>query len=213
MSYQAPYGQQPYAQAPYGQQPYGQQPYGQQPQQYAQPQPYAQYPPQQYAPQQYPPQPSNQKPPMQNQNQSYDTLIPKKEDRFKTSEYKDLWATILWVVFLIGFAGISYFSFKNADFAANSTSSSGNGTTKNAGTFKIESSDIGFVVAATAICGFVLSLLYFFAMQKFAGTLIKVTMVIAIVLNFVFAAIFFYLKAYIPAVMWLILALLYGNFY
>jgi hypothetical protein len=136
-------------------------------------------------------------------------LVPKKEERFKATKYKDLWAVILWVVFLIGLAVISYLGVSRLQQPAS-------GTTRppptNTGSidFRLSDSDIGIAVASTVVTGFVLSLLYFLAMQKFAGTLIKVTLVMAIAFNFVLAGVFFYLRQYPTAIIWLIFGAIYA---
>lgn len=98
-----PYGQQ------YGNQQYANQQYGNQYAQQQQPQFQQQY---QQQPQQYQQQ-QNQQQQYQNQQQpkpqhsSLADLIPKKDDRFKPSSYKDLWAAILFILTLLGFAVLS----------------------------------------------------------------------------------------------------------
>ncbi|KAI8902208.1 hypothetical protein BC833DRAFT_574132 [Globomyces pollinis-pini] len=47
-------------------------------------------------------------------------------------------------------------------------------------------------------------------MQKFAGTLIKVTLVLAVVSNFVLAALFAYAGATVAAIILLVFGLLFG---
>jgi hypothetical protein len=142
-----------------------------------------------------------------------DVVLPKKEDRFKNSAYKDLWATILWIVFVLGFAVISYFGITNLKtLNTNNTSVSANQSSANSGNlnFKLIDSDIGILVAGTAGTGFILSFLYFFAIQKFAGTMIKISLVIAIIFNFAIAGLFLYLRQYIPGVLMLLMAGIYA---
>ena len=203
-----------------------QQQYGQ-PQQFYPPQNQQFYPPQQQQQQQqyYPPQQQQQyyapqQPAMTDDKshvyvapaagvggaQAFDNLIPKKEERFKATQYKDLWATILWVICLIGLAVISYFGISRLRNLTPPTSGNGSGSIE----FKLSDGDIGISVASTVVTGFVLSLLYFLAMQKFAGTLIKITLVLAIVFNFIVAGLFFYLKQYVPAIVWLLFGAIYA---
>jgi hypothetical protein len=216
MSYQNQYGQQQYGQQQYGQQPYGQQQYGQQPygqQQYGQ-QPYGQQP--------YGQQPYGQQQYTQNMNTSYQppqgnygsnatfvsTAPPKKEDRFKPSGYPNLWATILWLVCLGGFLFIFSFSFNGFKDVISRKEPS---TTARIN-FELSAGDIAFSLGSVLGAGFVLSMLYFLAMLRFAGTLIKISMVASVIVNFLIAILLMYLQIYIAGVMMLLLAGLYAYF-
>ncbi|KAJ3261960.1 putative choline transporter, neither null mutation nor overexpression affects choline transport [Boothiomyces macroporosus] len=222
MSYQQPpqYNQQYPQQQQYGQQQYGQPQY-QKPAEYQQPyqQPYQQQYQQQPAPnayqQQYQQPPPNFQHSPQNSDrpsaQSNDPLIPKKEDRFKASAAKDVWAILLWVVCLTGSVAVSFYAYTNMNKAPSdatkvrtTTTSSSNGSTDINLNVPTKDMIIGFSISAVA--GFIFSLVYFLLIQKFAGTLITITMVIACVLNFVVAGIFFALGQIVPAIIWLILA-------
>ncbi|KAJ3315636.1 putative choline transporter, neither null mutation nor overexpression affects choline transport [Boothiomyces sp. JEL0838] len=192
MSYQ----QQPYGQSPYGQpQQYQQNGYGGQQQYYQQPQPQVY---QQTAPPNY-----------QNQN----NLQPKKEDRFKSTQYKDGWAIALWFICLLGFTGVSAYSI---NYLRTSTSSSSGSTSSNtnsgtSGTttqVDIPTGEIIGVLVTSAVAGFLLSTFYFFLMQRFAGTLIKVTLIIAIIVNFAIAALFFIVGQFVGGIVMLVVACL-----
>jgi hypothetical protein len=135
--------------------------------------------------------------------QSFENLIPKKEERFKSTRYKDVWASALWFLFLIGLAVITYFGSTRLRNLPSPTSG-------DTGGFRISDSDIGISIASTVVTGFILSLLYFMAMQRFAGTLIKVTLVLAIAFNFVVAAVFFYLRQFTAAIVWLLFGAIYA---
>ncbi|KAJ3269818.1 putative choline transporter, neither null mutation nor overexpression affects choline transport [Terramyces sp. JEL0728] len=201
---QQPYGQQPYQQQPYGQQQYGQQPYQQQ-----------QYGQQQYGQSPYgtPPPNTNQPPPQPYVYQSNEPLNnnapvqpPKKEDRFKSSKYKDIWAVGLWIIC------INY--LRDPAHTAN-TNSNSSGVAKRATTstssnpqFSVSTNNfIGVLVTSVGV-GFIISVIYFFMMQKFAGTLIKITMILAIVMNFAVAALFFILGQFVTGIIMLVLAAL-----
>ena len=155
---QPPYGQQQYGQQPpYAQQQYGQQNYGQQ---YGQPV-YSQQP-QPYQQQQGQVPYGKVEPHAALQghsaNHSDHTFIaPKKEDRFKTSGYKDLWALLLWIVSLVGFGVVAGISIKDLRVDLNGGSSA---------TPVVAPADIGYLVAGTAVFGFILSTIYFYLMQK-----------------------------------------------
>ena len=154
-------------------------------QQYYPPQQQQYYPPQQQ--QYYPPQQQNyqanmaQPQPYVAQQQvysqpppptgSYAELIPKKESRFKSTEYKDIWASILWVIFVLGFAGISAFSIPYISKANTNSTSSTNASTSNPSksdnSLNIPASSIGYLIALSAVVGFLLSLGYFFLLQRY----------------------------------------------
>ncbi|KAJ3326197.1 putative choline transporter, neither null mutation nor overexpression affects choline transport [Boothiomyces sp. JEL0866] len=199
---QQPYGQQPYPQQPYGQQPYGQPPYGTPPPNTNPP------PPQPYVYQSTEP---------LNNNSSIEP--PKKEERFKSSQYKDVWAVGLWILCLIGFAGINYLKSHTAsstDTPSNNTPTKRDGTTTSSDPQFSVSTDnfIGILVTSVGV-GFVVSLIYFFMMQRFsfinfrfAGTLIKITLIMAIVMNFAIAALFFILGQFVVGIIMLVLAAL-----
>ncbi|KAJ3305724.1 hypothetical protein HDV03_001132 [Kappamyces sp. JEL0829] len=157
----------------------------------------------------------------QQPNGSYENLVPKKESRFKTGEYKDLWATILWVVTLIGFAVISYISLKNLNLSSstppsNSTSSSSSSSSRTSSSnsadveFNIPGRDIGIVVGIAAVVGLVFTVLYFLLLQRFAGKMIKASLVLSIVFTLAVSALFFYLGQVAPGVIWLIFAAIYA---
>ena len=196
---------------------YGQQPqYGQPQPQYGQPQypQYQQYQQQpqynQYQQQPYPtPVPYGKIEPhaaIQNNNsinQSGHTFVaPKKEDRFKSKGYQDLWALLLWIASLIGFGVVAYIAIKDLRVDL-----SGGGSASPI----LAPADIGYLVAATAVVGFVLSLGYFYLMQNFASVLIKVSLVLVVVTNVIFAILLFALTANIilPIIM-LVLSAIYA---
>ncbi|KAJ3291793.1 putative choline transporter, neither null mutation nor overexpression affects choline transport [Borealophlyctis nickersoniae] len=215
---QQQYGQQPYAPppgAPYAAPPYPpqgapnpytqpqQQPYygGQQQQYYAQPQQagYGQQPQPTYSTQDYPPPPA---PP----TDSADGKFPKQ------SKYKDLWAAIFFLVTLAGFIVTAYFGIKSINLSSGNTNGSNpnNGSGNNGGGFTVPPpKDIGGILATSVGAGFVLSFVYFMMMQRFAGTLIKVTFILSILMTFGLAIAFFALRQYAAAILWLIFALLY----
>ena len=197
---QPPYGQQQYAQQPYGQQNY-QQPYGQ-------PQQYQQQPVYNQQPQPYQQQPMYGKVEphaalQSNMNNSGHTFVaPKKEDRFKTHGYKDLWALILWIVSLVGFGVVAAVAIKDLRVDLNGGSTSAP---------VVAPQDIGYLVAGTTIFGFVLSVIYFVMMQKFASALIKATLVLTVLANIAFAILLFAITSSIifPIIL-LVLAAIYA---
>ncbi|KAJ3326198.1 putative choline transporter, neither null mutation nor overexpression affects choline transport [Boothiomyces sp. JEL0866] len=182
MSYQ----QQQYGQSPYGQpQQYQQNGYGAQPQYYSQPQPqvYQQAPPN-----------------YQNQN----NIQPKKEDRFKSTQYKDGWAIALWFICINHLRT----SATTDNTTTNNQSNVNDNTSGATNQVSIPTGEIIGVLVTSAVVGFLLSVIYFFLMQRFAGTLIKVTLIIAIVVNFAIAALFFIVGQLIAGVFMLIIACL-----
>lgn len=191
-----------------------------------------QYPPQQgqqyqnQQGQQYQPQHGqqyqNQQGPRMNQYQNYpeqsnpplystdpssvDNLIPKKESRFKAGAYKDVWATALFGLFLAGFVAVSYFGIGHLNDPFGST----NPDSPSQPQINIPTKEVIELVILSAIIGFVLSATYFFLLQRFAGKLIKVSLVVSVATNVVLAVYFFYLKQIVAAIIWLVLAALYA---
>ncbi|KAI8906684.1 plasma-membrane choline transporter-domain-containing protein, partial [Gorgonomyces haynaldii] len=196
--YQQPqYGQPQYQQQPYQQQygqPYQQQPYGQPQPQYQQ-QPYTQPYGQQ---QQFTEAPSYQQPPPQN----YEQLVPKKEERFKQGQYKDVWAAILFVLVTLGFAGVSYLGL-NA--LKNLRVGNGNNTGIN-----IKPADIAGVLVTAVVVGLIATTLYFIAMMRFAGKLIITTMVLSVLMNLAFALLMLFYGGFIPGIVLLVLTAIYA---
>ncbi|RKP26383.1 plasma-membrane choline transporter-domain-containing protein [Syncephalis pseudoplumigaleata] len=118
--------------------------------------------------------------------------------------FNDLWAAILFFVHLAGFIVLAAFAvpkgFKSTTKGIIPSTQGGSG-----------SSDITqFVVmmAVAAVISFVLSMLYLLAMQRFAGPMIKITFVLAIILYFVMAALLFVKGSRIGAIIMLILGFL-----
>jgi ABC-type multidrug transport system fused ATPase/permease subunit len=166
-NYKKPNGQQQY-----GEQQYGQQQYGQQPQ-------FQQYPPPQA--------------PMLNtgQTESIGSLIPKKEDRFKpTSEYKDVWAAILYFFSVAAFAALSYFGISKLLSVANQNNSAPNDGTQ---IFPGAGAMAG-IIATAVFVGMGLCILYFMAMRQFTGKMIKISMVLTVVVNVIGVLFLLYLR-------------------
>ncbi|KAI8895526.1 plasma-membrane choline transporter-domain-containing protein [Globomyces pollinis-pini] len=151
--------------------------------------------------------------PLQNNPQAYistrpslDSLLPKKEDRFKPSQYKDVWALVLWVTCLLAFLGFSAYSISNLVKNGEIGSSVGSVNLNASGKSNMEVQDAIGSLVLSIIVGFVVSLLYFMAMQRFTGTLITVTLYFAIAMNFVMAAFFFVAGQPIMGAIMLVLA-------
>jgi hypothetical protein len=163
---------QKFPQGPYAQQPaYGQPAYGQPPPQYGygQQQPY--YPQTNYQtpfPQQPPPPPT-----------IHTTSTPEKFS--KNSQYKDVWAAILFILDIIAFLVVAVIGISN--LASKSGSASGN--------FRVSSSDIAGISVGSVIVGFVLSAIYFWMMEHYTVALIYISFAISILLMLAYAAIGF----------------------
>jgi hypothetical protein len=146
-------------------------------------------------------------------------LIPKKSDRFAPATYKvqlnphqqDVWATILWAIFLGGFIAIASFSIK----ALLSYKQGPSDPSK----FYISGANIAGILLVSIIVSFTLSFLYFMCMQRFAGSMITTSLWISIGLQFVGAAACFYayfkLKQVgylVGGILFVLLGLLWGKF-
>ncbi|TPX31288.1 hypothetical protein SmJEL517_g05328 [Synchytrium microbalum] len=196
---------------------------------------YQQYPPQQpqYYQQQpagynqpsYPPQqPYYAPPPPQNygysgpQNNMYPPPPPpplqtSNDEKFKKVGPKDLWAALLFIVMLIGFAvsayfGISHLTFSDSTNHTNSTTPTNGSTTNNGSSFSLTASQVGTLIAISVGTGFVFTSVYFMLMIKYAGELIHITFIMSIILNFVMAIYLFYIKQYLIAIIWVIFSFL-----
>lgn len=211
-----PYTQQ---QQPYynnSQPPYQQQ---QQPPQYSYPPaqgaPYPPQPyPQQYQQQQAPYQQQQQYPPSgkqhfhQGSNQSSNATAGGNYGGPSTSsvkinpkpKYNDVWATILFVLVLLSYIAVAYFgiSYLRVNF-----DSLGQFVKDN-----LRPLLISFFLSV--IIGLVLTVIYFFLMQSFAGKMIVATGVIMILLNLAVAVFFILSAQWVPGIILLLFTLLYA---
>jgi Plasma-membrane choline transporter len=205
MAYNQQYNNQQgqYQQQQYGQQQYGQQQYGQQ--QYVQQQ-YTEQPAPNY--QQQPPVVYNQQPAQYNNTgntASIAALTPKKEDRFKpTSQYKDIWAALLYFACLIGFTVLSYYGINALSKQSSSKS------TSTLPTSSIPAGHIGGLLATSVVVGLILCVVYFMCMQRFAGKMIKISMVLTVLVNLAFAVFILFLRQFIFGIILLALAALWA---
>lgn len=104
---------------------------------------------------------------------SLEALIPNKNDRFKKrAQFNDSWAAVLFFTCFLAFSCISYSSISAIPFRGSHFQQT-----------KLPLRQMSGFLFTTVGTGFGLSLLYFLAMQKYAGQLIVGTMLIAIVLN------------------------------
>ncbi|TPX61697.1 hypothetical protein PhCBS80983_g00930 [Powellomyces hirtus] len=190
--------QQQYGAPAYPPQGHPQHQYGQQQQQYNQ---YNQY---QQNPQQYQPQPyaaPYNAPNYQQQNYPPPQAPPPQQgsgEKFaKTSKYKDLWAAIVFLLTMAAFAVCVVRGLTSLKFAKNNTGVT-NPENNNAGNEFVvpPPADLGGILAASVGTGFVLSVLYFVAMQKFAGKLIKVSMVLNVLVLAALAAYYAYQRQF-----------------
>jgi hypothetical protein len=161
------YNQQ-YPQGVYPQEPvYGQQPYGQPPPQYgyAQQQPY--YPQTNYQP---PPPP----PTIHTSSTS--------EKFSKNSQYKDVWAAILFVLDIVAFVVVAVIGINN--LSQKSSGSSGN--------FRVSTSDITGISVGSIVVAFVLSAIYFWMMEQYTVALIYISFGVSILIMLAFAVLGFF---------------------
>ncbi|PKB99360.1 DUF580-domain-containing protein [Rhizophagus irregularis] len=125
----------------------------------------------------------------------------------KKPRFQDLWAIILFMIHLIGFAVLSYTGINELINKKNQPS---NTNPNNSDNININiSSNIITLLVIVGIFGFVLSLLYMLLMQRFPKPLIKITLYLSIAFYFVAAAAYAYFRQYIAA----ILLAIFGIFY
>ncbi|KAJ3282915.1 putative choline transporter, neither null mutation nor overexpression affects choline transport, partial [Blyttiomyces sp. JEL0837] len=174
----------------------GQQPlYAQQPQAYyGQPAAYGQpapsYPPQRPPQQQY-------QQPQQPQPKYYEVPPANPPRIVEKPKYEDLWATLLFVVFLVAFVVLAYLGAPNALKDA---------SVDNIG---IKPKDLARLILSAVAAGIVLSVVWFFLMLKFAGTMIHISYFFSIGIMAVATIYFFYIRAIIPGVIWAIFTVLF----
>jgi len=235
---QPPYGQPPYGQPPYGQpqppyeQPYGQQPYGQL---YPQ-QPYGQqYPEQPYGQSPVMPTPNVYgQPPPDSVAINPDGLKKNSDDSYKGSKikfeedpkYQDVWATVVYLLTVVVTIVLAcmyipkmnldelYTSSNSTDSSTNKTTTRSSGTKK---TTKIHSkrSEDGSSYADIIVMGIscvlsagLMTLIYMILIQRYAGKMIKVTLIISIVFNLIYALISFLISPILGGIM-LVFAIIY----
>jgi len=220
------YGQQP----PYGQMPYGQQmPQMPMPTQYGQG--YYQTPPQGYYPP--PPQAAQQKPSEQKLDQSKINISNGKPSKIEFNDepkYQDLWAGILHICTLVVTGAIAFVSIKHMDvnnltkerqpkktnkYHHNNNYNNNYGYNNN---YKREtkqdlsSFDIYTMLGSALVGATVLTMFYMFLIQKFAGKMIKGTLILSIIFNIVLAVLSFLANPLIGIIM-LIFAIIYAACY
>ncbi|KAJ3125696.1 putative choline transporter, neither null mutation nor overexpression affects choline transport [Nowakowskiella sp. JEL0407] len=184
----------------------GQQPYGFQPP----PNPYQAYPPQaSYAPpSSYPPPPPS-------------TFQASSGEKFsKNSKFKDVWATILFLIHLGGFGVGAYFGLTELLYQIRDPKSSlnkqgGNSSTSLTSQFTSDglSRTLGITLGSSVGAAAVFSLIYYFCMQRFTGKMIHVTFILAVLIFAVFAAYMIYIRNYIGGILTGIFALIYAFMY
>ncbi|KAI8821083.1 plasma-membrane choline transporter-domain-containing protein [Fimicolochytrium jonesii] len=191
---------------------------------YAPQQPYPQGPPQpQYQPNPYAA--PSQTPYAYNPNQQqYSNYPPPQQgppppqdsgEKFKpTSAYKDVWATLLFLATLAAFGVCAAVGLSHLKLNGNTNGNNGNNGTNNPNnTISLTPKDTGGILAAIVGSGAVLTVLYFMAMQKFAGALIKISMVFNVVILVALAVYYFSAGILSAAIIWLLMAALSAYFF
>ncbi|KAI8811162.1 plasma-membrane choline transporter-domain-containing protein [Cladochytrium replicatum] len=182
---------QPYA---LPQQPY----YSQQPQGYAPPDPYSQpYAAPAYAPQHqqyYPP------PPPDVQSSGAQKIN-------KSPKFKDIWATILFLVHLAGIAFIFYLGLSTIIPILQKPPP----TTSNSISFSAQ--EIGISIGIAVGVSGIFSILYYSLMQRFTGKMITFTFFLSILISLALAAFYIWQKVYVAGIIIGIFAILYALSY
>ncbi|KAJ3315634.1 putative choline transporter, neither null mutation nor overexpression affects choline transport [Boothiomyces sp. JEL0838] len=111
--------------------------------------------------------------------QSQQDLLTKKEERFIPKPYQDVWALILWIFCMLGFTCITGFAIFSVSNAVNNSTANGNAYF---GPDAHQSGLLAGYMILIVFSGFMLCLGYLIALQKFAGTIIHITLVLAILL-------------------------------
>ncbi|KAJ3376335.1 putative choline transporter, neither null mutation nor overexpression affects choline transport, partial [Lobulomyces angularis] len=133
----------------------------------------------------------------------------------KKPKYNDVWASILFFLVLAAFGVCAYFGVNTAKDVYLNIISKPKDASKpvDSPLTKISERDILYTVAIGVGGGFVFSLIYFFMMQLFAGSLIIIQSILLVASLLGVSAWYFYQAVYIPAVVFLVIGLLFAWFF
>jgi hypothetical protein len=198
--------------------------------QYYPPPPQAQeYPPKSgqnydYSQQAYPPPQQPNGPPNYSYHQNYDPEaatygqygVPPPQSQIAMSGdskveastgFKDVWATLLWLLNMVAFIGLSVVGLR----AYNRNRGSYGGVPSSSPATAITFDTTAFIILGLAIViGFGLSVLYFLLANKFPRPLIKVTFFLSILFYFGVTFYYFAVQYYSAAIVFLIFSCLYA---
>jgi hypothetical protein len=145
-------------------------------------------------------------PNMTKPTQTIAALTPKKEDRFKQgTEYKDVWAAVLYFCTLAAFIAISILGIsKLPKFSNHENNTKGYPST----------GAMAGIISVAVISGFALCVAYFAALQNYTGKMIITSMVLTIAINCLMAIFLLIVGislvisgSYIPAILLVIITL------
>ncbi|KAJ3011684.1 putative choline transporter, neither null mutation nor overexpression affects choline transport [Thoreauomyces humboldtii] len=121
------------------------------------------------------------------------------------SKYKDLWAAIVFLVTMLVWIVVVVTGLRHIKSTNNNTNP---GDANSAdGTFVVP--PVGTIVgilAASVGTGLILSVVYFVCMQRFAGKLIKASLILNVLILVALAAVFAAERQYLACVIWLLMA-------
>jgi hypothetical protein len=116
-----------------------------------------------------------------------DDFIPKKEDRFASTKYKDVWAFLLWLITFFGFIAFQKFTIGHLYDEPTTLQAE----------FEFPISHVYGLITTGLSIGFLSTTGYFIAMQKYTGKMIRFSLISSIGMQFIIAGLFFfyYLKS------------------
>lgn len=123
------------------------------------------------------------------------------------SGFKDVWATLLWLLNMGAFIGLSVIGLRAYNGNHNSyggvpSQSPSSGITFDTSTF--------FILGLAVVVGFGCSVLYFFFANKFPRLMIKVTFMLSIIFYFGVTFYYFAVHYYSAAIVFLIFSVIYA---
>jgi hypothetical protein len=134
----------------------------------------------------------------------------KKADRFKVGGYQDMWAIILYAVCKCGFIALTVIAYRGVMLVI--AEFNGQAQTTPSNPQFLAPSDIVFVSFSVVLAGFMFSFCYFLAIQRFAGTMIKTTLIISIAFNVIMAIVLVFMRIYVGGLIMLVFAVIYAFF-
>lgn len=139
-------------------------------------------------------------------------VFPKKADRFKIGRYQDVWAIILYGLCKCGFIALTVFAFRGVSLLNDDLNRQAQTSATKSSEVNVSLADIAFVVFSVLLAGFLFSFCYFLAIQRFAGTMIKATLIFSIAFNILLAGILVWNDSLVGGLVMLLFAMIYAFF-
>ncbi|KAL3898090.1 MAG: hypothetical protein SGCHY_002969 [Lobulomycetales sp.] len=138
---------------------------------------------------------------------STDPFTTAEGEKFKEkSKYNDIWAAILFALVVVAFGICAFFG---VDTAREELENNNDASTR---TIPVSNTDLAGLVLVAIGGGFVLSIIYFMLMKKFAGTMIKIQAVLFLLAMAAYCAFFFLTGSFIGGIIIAVITIIYAVF-